>query len=75
MVKSCSMTQVSFLVSRFLVSVIFRAEDPIVEDGYVSSLLFVTAQPSDRMLNVKCVASNYVGYVEDLSQEFVTCKL
>ena len=51
------------------------AEDPEVLDGYVTSLLFVTAQPNARMLNVKCVASNYVGYVEDVSQEYLACKL
>merc|ERR1719318_935066 len=50
----------------------FHTEDPVVIDGYVTSLLFVTAQPIDRMLNVKCVASNYIGYVEDLSQEYLT---
>merc|ERR1719318_326024 len=50
----------------------FDTEDPVVIDGYVTSLLFVTAQPIDQMLNVKCVASNYIGYVEDLSQEYLT---
>jgi hypothetical protein len=51
------------------------AEEQEVHDGYMTSLLFVTAQPSARMLNVKCVASNYVGYVEDLSEDYLTCKL
>merc|ERR1711892_1434600 len=50
----------------------FHTEDPEVLDGYVTSLLYITAQPSDKQLNVKCVAYNDIGYVEDVSQEHIT---
>merc|ERR1711892_638483 len=50
----------------------YHTEDPEVLDGYVTSLLYITAQRSAKLLNVKCVAYNDIGYVEDVSQEHVT---
>eukprot|EP00092_Neocalanus_flemingeri_P030516 GFUD01033132.1.p1 GENE.GFUD01033132.1~~GFUD01033132.1.p1 ORF type:complete len:1173 (+),score=394.18 GFUD01033132.1:178-3696(+) len=50
----------------------FYTEDTEVLDGQVSSLLYITAQASARTLTVKCVARNFVGYVEDVSHALVT---
>ena len=58
----------------FKITFLSHAEDPEVLDVYVTALLFMTARRSARILNLKCVASNYLGYVEDLSQEYLPCK-
>eukprot|EP00092_Neocalanus_flemingeri_P040707 GFUD01044319.1.p1 GENE.GFUD01044319.1~~GFUD01044319.1.p1 ORF type:complete len:1150 (+),score=384.42 GFUD01044319.1:158-3607(+) len=50
----------------------FYTEDTEVLDGQVTSMLYITAQASARTLNVKCVARNFVGYVEDVSHALVT---
>ena len=57
-----------------IINCIHHAEDTEVLDGYVTSLLYITAQASARSLTVKCVASNSVGYVEDVSEAHLTCK-
>jgi len=50
----------------------FATEDTVVEDGQVTSKVSMTLSPSARMVRVKCVAYNEVGYVEDSSQDYLT---
>jgi len=50
----------------------FESENTGIQDGYTTSLLHITAKASARILTVKCVAYNYVGYVEDVSQSHLT---
>ena len=43
----------------------------VVEDGQVTSKVSVTLSPSARMVRVKYVAYNEVGYVQDSSQDYL----
>ena len=46
----------------------------MVENGAVRSQVHISTLPSARMMRVKCVAYNEVGYVEDTSQDYLNCK-
>jgi len=50
----------------------FETEDTVVEYGEVTSKVLMTLSPSARMVRVKCVAYNEVGYVEDTSEDYLT---
>merc|ERR1719206_191581 len=49
-----------------------ESESTLVEDDHVTSHVSMTVLPSTRMVRVKCVAFNEVGYVEETSQDYLS---